>query len=141
MKRLAIFTIILGIALITQAQVQFKWGNFDHAFVASTDADTSSTFNSKPTMSFNVWASDTLNADSVAIEFFLDLSVIPDSSDWIVVDSLTVTTDSIWTPWIPTEFAIPSFPYYRIRKVGQAGNSVDSSIETKVQESLADNRR
>jgi len=106
-------------------------------FVTGTGIDTSDKFIAWGWEAFNFFVGDTSSGgDSSSIRFYVDICTDPITlQDWVVEDSLTVSTDSTWTKWLYQDEARLPFPWKRIRAAGQDGNKKLSATKSIVRHS------
>ena len=121
---------LTGLLLAQQGRNIVEYGVI-HAWNLSTGADTSSVELTHSNMTYRFWVGDTTGDDSVDYTFYFDVCANQDTADWVCIDSLSLATDSTWTVFVLTEFAIPNDPFLRIRSVGGSANIKDSYAEIK----------
>lgn len=93
-------------------------------YIKGTARDTSEVITSWPLMTFKYWAGDTTRTgtDSVSLKIYIDHASLNTRADWLVSDSISITSDSTWTRYIYTDKARPTEPFMRVRVAGQAAN-------------------
>jgi len=133
MKKLLIVLmwLALGSSLMAQkenfrVQQAYETGGSIYKYfqIQGTGKDTSQTLDFYSTTVLKYWAGDTTSTgtDSVSLKIYIDHASLNTRADWLVSDSISITTDSTWTRYIYTDKARPTEPFMRVRVAGQAAN-------------------
>ena len=138
MKKLFLF-LLFPLVLSGQGKFTSTWvgdGTNDYFYLAGTNADTSTYYIMSPYLTFKLFLADTTSGgDSSSVRFYVDRCFDPViQQDWIVEDSLDISSDSTWTSWIYTSESRSNETYYRVRSKGLIGNRILASVKALIRQ-------
>jgi len=142
MKHKLILLLIVLTCPALMGQIKFDAGSLilDTA-LSYSEKDTTATLITRDFNSVNILLNDRSGNDSVNAKVYFDQSTSSSLLDWVCIDSLTVTADSVWTPWNITEFPIMPWPLSRLSIDMLTDTVIDTTATVKISKGNAYNRR